>query len=122
MIWGLLLAFLYLLTKLYYCIITNPLCRIRITEPVISGDVGIGQRLDWLFLRFALCKCQVKMSKNAHLKCTILSGQSVVGIIKDIPAFNTVRMTCNLDNIAVMNQTIDYCVSNDRVTEDVRPF
>jgi hypothetical protein len=68
------------------------------------------------------CKCQVKMSKNAHLKCTILSGQSVVGIIKDIPAFNTVRMTCNLDNIAVMNQTIDYCVSNDRVTEDVRPF
>ena len=43
------LIFLYLLTKLYYCIITHPLGSIGITKPVIGGDVGIRKRFDWLF-------------------------------------------------------------------------
>ena len=68
------------------------------------------------------CKCQVKMSKNAHLKCTILSGQSVVGIIKNITAFNTVRMAGDFDNITVMNQTVNDGVGNDSVSEDIEPF
>ena len=62
------------------------------------------------------------MSKNAHLKCTILSGQSVVGIIKNISAFNTVRMAGDFDNITVMNQTVDDGVGYDRITEDIGPF
>ena len=40
----------------------------------------------------------------------------------DISAFNTVRMTGDFDNIAVMNQTIDYGVGNYSVSEDIRPF
>ena len=64
----------------------------------------------------------MKRSKNAHLKCTILSGQSVIGIIKNISAFNTVRMAGDFDNIAVMNQTINDSVGNDSVSEDIRPF
>ena len=31
-------------------------------------------------------------------------------------------MAGDFDNIAVMNQTIDYSVGNDSVSEDIRPF
>ena len=49
------------------------------------------------------CKCQVKMTKNAHLKCTIMSEESGIRIIKDFSAFDAVGIAGNFDNFAVMN-------------------
>ena len=34
--------------------LTHSLRSIGIAKPVIGGDIGIGQRLDWLFLRLAI--------------------------------------------------------------------
>ena len=57
------------------------------------------------------------MSKNAHLKCTILSGQSVVGIIKNISAFNTVRMAGDFDNMITPLERINSLAASMRLAK-----
>ena len=42
------------------------------TKKMIVSEAVISLPLQ--FREVVICKCQVKMSKNAHLKCTILSG------------------------------------------------
>lgn len=62
------------------------------------------------------------MTKNAHLKCTIMSEESVIRIIKDFSAFDAVGIACNFDNFAVMNQTVNNCVCDDSVAKHIGPF
>ena len=69
-----------------------------------------------------MCKCQVKMTKNAHLKCTIMSEESVIRIIKDFSAFDAVGIAGNFDNFAVMNQTVNNGVCDDSIAKHIGPF
>ena len=62
------------------------------------------------------------MTKNAHLKCTIMSEESVIRIIKDFSAFNAVGIAGNFDNFAVMNQTVNNGVCDDSVVKHISPF
>ena len=62
------------------------------------------------------------MTKNAHLKCTIMSKESVIRIIKDFSAFDAVGIAGNFDNFAVMNQTVNNCVCDDSVAKHIGPF
>ena len=54
-------------------------------------------------------------------KCAILK-KSIIGFIEDITAFDTVRMTGDLNDIAMMNKPVNNSVSDNSVSENVRPF
>ena len=45
-----------------------------------------------------------------------------IGIIEDISALNTVRMACNFNNVAMVNKSVNDCVGNDSVAENLGPF
>ena len=45
----------------------------------------------------------------------------IIGIIEDISALNTVRMTGNLDDVAMVNKPVNDCVGNiDAVNRTVK--
>ena len=46
----------------------------------------------------------------------------IIGIIEDISALNTVRMTGNFDDVAMVNKSVNDCVGNNSVTENIGPF
>lgn len=51
-----------------------------------------------------------------------MSEESVIRIIKDFSAFDAVGITCNFDNFAVMNQTVNNGVCDDSVAKHISPF
>lgn len=46
----------------------------------------------------------------------------IIGIIEDISALNTVRMTSNFDDVAMVDKPVNDCVGNNSVTENIGPF
>lgn len=60
--------------------------------------------------------------KNRSFKMYNYGKRLIIGIIEDISALNTVRMTGNLDDVAMVNKSVNDCVGNDSVTENIRPF
>ena len=46
----------------------------------------------------------------------------IIGLIENISALNTVRMTGNLDDVAMVNKPVNDCVGNNSVAENIRPF
>ena len=46
----------------------------------------------------------------------------IIGIIKYISAINTVRMSCNFDDVAMVNKPVNDCVSNNSVAENIGLF
>lgn len=46
----------------------------------------------------------------------------IIGIIEDISVLNTVRMTGNLDDVAMVDRPVNDCVGNNSVTENIGSF
>ena len=46
----------------------------------------------------------------------------IIGIIEDISALNTVRMTDNFDDVAMVNKPVNDCVGNNSIAENIEPF
>ena len=46
----------------------------------------------------------------------------IIGLIEDISALNTVRMTCNFDDVTMVNKPVNDCVGNNSVAENIGPF
>lgn len=46
----------------------------------------------------------------------------IIGIIEDISALNTVRMTRNFDYVAMVDKSVNDCVGNNSVAENIGPF
>ena len=46
----------------------------------------------------------------------------IIGLIEDISALNTVRMTGNFDDVAMVNKSVNDCVGNNSVAENIGPF
>ena len=60
--------------------------------------------------------------KKRSFKMYNYGKKLIIGLIEDISALNTVRMTCNLDDVAMMNKPVNDCVGNNSVTENIGPF
>ena len=46
----------------------------------------------------------------------------IIGIIENISALNTVRMTGNLDDVAMVDKPVNDCVGNNSDTENIGSF
>ena len=46
----------------------------------------------------------------------------IIGIIEDISALNTVGMTCNFDDVAMVDKSVNDRVGNNGVAENIGPF
>ena len=49
-------------------------------------------------------------------------NELIIGIIEDISALNTVRMTGNFDDVAMVNKPVNDCVGNNSIAENIGPF
>ena len=46
----------------------------------------------------------------------------IIGIIEDISTLNTVGMTGNFDDVAMVNKPVNDCVGNNSIAENIGPF
>ena len=46
----------------------------------------------------------------------------IIGIIEDISTLNTVGMTGNFDDVAMVNKSVNDCVGNNSIAENIGPF
>lgn len=46
----------------------------------------------------------------------------IIGIIEDISTLNTVGVTGNFDDVAMVNKPVNDCVGNDSIAENIGPF
>ena len=60
--------------------------------------------------------------KKRSFKMYNYGKKLIIGIIEDISALNTVRMTGNFDDVAMVDKPVNDCVSNNSVTENIGPF
>ena len=60
--------------------------------------------------------------KKRSFKMYNYRKELIIGIIEDISALNTVRMTGNLDDVAMVNKSVNNCVGNNSVAENIGPF
>ena len=60
--------------------------------------------------------------KKRSFKMYNYRKELIIGIIEDISALNTVRMTGNLDDVAMVNKSVNDCVGNDSIAENIGPF
>ena len=60
--------------------------------------------------------------KKRSFKMYNYGNELIIGIIEDISALNTVRMTGNFDDVAMVNKSVNDCVGNNSVAENIRPF
>ena len=60
--------------------------------------------------------------KKRSFKMYNYGKKLIIGIIEDISALNTVRMTGNLDDVAMVNKPVNVCVGNNSVAENIGPF
>ena len=60
--------------------------------------------------------------KKRSFKMYNYGKKLIIGIIENISALNTVRMTGNLDDVAMVNKSVNDCVGNDSIAENIGPF
>ena len=60
--------------------------------------------------------------KKRSFKMYNYGKKLIIGIIEDISVLNTVRMTGNLDDVAMVNKSVNDCVGNDSIAENIGPF
>ena len=60
--------------------------------------------------------------KKRSFKMYNYGKKLIIGIIEDISALNTVRMTGNFDDVAMVNKSVNDCVGNDSIAENIGPF
>ena len=60
--------------------------------------------------------------KKRSFKMYNYGKKLIIGIIEDISALNMVRMTGNFDDVAMVNKSVNDCVGNNSVTENIGPF
>ena len=60
--------------------------------------------------------------KKRSFKMYNFGKKLIIGIIKDISTLNTVGMTGNLDDVAMVNKSVNDCVGNNSVAENIGPF
>ena len=60
--------------------------------------------------------------KKRSFKMYNYGKKLIIGIIEDISAFNTVRMTGNFDDVAMVNKPVNDGVCNNSVAENIGPF
>ena len=60
--------------------------------------------------------------KKRSFKMYNYGKKLIIGIIEDISALNTVGMTCNFDDVAMMNKSVNDCVGNNSIAENIGPF
>lgn len=60
--------------------------------------------------------------KKRSFKMYNFGKELIIGIIEDISALNTVRMTGNFDDVAMVNKSVNDCVGNNGVAENIGPF
>lgn len=60
--------------------------------------------------------------KKRSFKMYNYGKKLIIGIIEDISALNTVRMTGNFDDVAMVDKPANDCVGNNSVTENIGPF
>lgn len=60
--------------------------------------------------------------KKRSFKMYNYGKKLIIGIIEDISALNTVRMTGNFDDVAMVDKSVNDCVGNNSVTENIGPF
>ena len=60
--------------------------------------------------------------KKRSFKMYNYGKELIIGIIKDISALNTVRMTGNFDDVAMVNKSVNDCVGNNSIAENIGPF
>ena len=60
--------------------------------------------------------------KKRSFKMYNYGKKLIIGIIENISALNTVRMTGNLDDVAMVNKSVNDCVGNNSVAENIGPF
>ena len=46
----------------------------------------------------------------------------IIDIIEDISTLNTVEMTGNFDDVAMVNKPVNDCVGNNSIAENIGPF
>ena len=60
--------------------------------------------------------------KKRSFKMYNYGKKLIIGLIENISALNTVRMTGNLDDVAMVNKSVNDCVGNNSVAENIGPF
>ena len=60
--------------------------------------------------------------KKRSFKMYNYGKKLIIGLIENISALNTVRMTGNLDDVAMVNKPVNDCVGNNGVAENIGPF
>ena len=60
--------------------------------------------------------------KKRSFKMYNYGKKLIIGIIENISALNTVGMTCNFDDVAMMNKSVNDCVGNNSIAENIGPF
>ncbi len=60
--------------------------------------------------------------KKSSFKMYNYGNELIIGIIEDISTLNTVGMTDNFDDVAMVNKPVNDCVGNNSIAENIGPF
>ena len=60
--------------------------------------------------------------KKRSFKMYNYGKKLIIGLIENISALNTVRMAGNLDDVAMVDKSVNDCVGNNSVAENIGPF